>query len=277
MPTKPPAPPSAFTRAAAEALLDEALRNERLPVADPYYPDMINHLPEVQNAIWAALATTDNSLYVASITNKLFRVSEGKSSKGRWPSPAVDVLRSALVFASAGLDTSLKRLVKHALPMLVDADEVVEAQFQKWAAAKMSAENGGIDPKSLVRVLMTRGASPRDSLMNSWIYELTDGSAQSADRVDALCTALGVTGSDIRKRTSPKSTQTVLKAAFAARNEIAHELDVTDPVAETRQRLEHVRRYRSRDEVKAWCIELLDVTQLIANDVAGRLSNAAGA
>ena len=62
-----------------------------------------------------------------------------------------------------------------------------------------------------------------------------------------------------------------LEEAFSARNEIAHELDVTDPEAETRKRLERIRRPRSVTSVRAYVVEMLDVTQLIINDVASRL------
>ena len=102
---------------------------------------------------------------------------------------------------------------------------------------------------------------------------LTDGSAQSAERVQTLAQALGVTDATLRKRIAPTAkTPTTLQAAFLARHEIAHELDVTDPDAKVRKPLEKIRRYRSQTAIQGWCVELLDVTQLITDDVARRLS-----
>lgn len=272
--SSPPSRPSRFTGGAARDLLDDSITRSPLDDIPVPHDSVVRLFPEVQNALWAAQGSTDTALFLANVTNRLMKTADGKSLKGSWTDPAVDLLRSALLFASAGLDTSLKRLVKHALPLLVDVDESVEKQFQKWAADQISggADGGGINPKALVRVLMSKGVTPRASLMEAWVYELTDGSAQSVDRVDALCSALGVTDKAVRARTSPKAANSVLKAAFVARNQIAHELDVTDPSADTRQRLERIRRYRSRSDVSDWCTVLLELPQVIANDVAERLA-----
>ena len=230
-------------------------------------------LPEVQNAIRAAKESAESALWMADVINRLLKTAEDKSLAGRWVTPAVDSLRSALLFSSAGLDTSLKRLVNHSLPALVEDDATVEKEFQEWAKSRLSSGSDGVDAKALVRILMTKGVSPRDSLLESWRYELTDASAQSAERVSALAKALGVTDQTIRKRIAPgRGTKTALQSAFEARNQIAHELDVTDPDAEVRKPLERIRRYRSLTVISGWCVELLDVTQVITNDVARRLS-----
>lgn len=266
-------PPTRFTQGAASDLIKESDGPSPLDHVPAPHDSVVRLFPEVQNAIWAAQGSTDTALFLASVTNRLYRTAESKSLKGLWADPAVDLLRSALLYASAGLDTSLKRLVKHALPSLVEVDENVEKQFQKWATERMGGGvEGGVDPKALIRILMTKGVTPRDSLMSSWVYELTDGSAQSVERVDALCSALGVTAREIRERTSPKLAESVLRDAFVARNQIAHELDVTDPSASTRQRLERIRRYRSRSDVSTWCTELLTLPQMITNDVAERVA-----
>lgn len=242
-------------------------------IAEPS-PEAVQRLPEVQNAIRAARESAGSAIAMAILINRLLKVSDGKSLQGLWVAEAVDSLRAALLFASGGLDTSLKRLVKHALPDLAARDSAVDKQFQKWAESKVGDdETGAVQAKQLVQILLTAGVSPRDSLMTNWVYALTDGSAQSADRVRDLAQALGVTDAALRKRTDPAAkTPTPLQEAFKARNEIAHELDVTDPEAEVRKPLEKIRRYRPQTTIKEWCVELLDVTQLITNDVARRLS-----
>lgn len=212
---------------------------------------------------------------MADVINRLIRTADGKALAGRRVLEAVDSLRAALLFASAGLDTSLKRLVRHSIHDLVELDANVDTQFQKWATQRMSNGDGGIvDTKTLVQILLARGRTPRDSLLSSWIYQLTDASAQSAERVTELAQALGVTEKNLRKRISPTASKepSVLQEAFTARNEIAHEMDITDPDAETRKPLESISRYRKLDDISNWCVELLDVTQLITNDVAVRLS-----
>ena len=231
-------------------------------------------LPEVQNAIRAARESASSAIAVAQLINRLLKISEGKSTKGLWHPAAVDSLRSSLLFASAGLDTSLKRLVKHSLPQLASCDERVDIQFRKWAEGRVGdIDTGAVKAKELIQILLTAGVAPRDSLMSSWIYSLTSGSAQSAERVTELSQALGVIDVSLRKRAAPAKTRTKLQEAFDARNEIAHELDVTDPEAGVRKPLEKIRRYRSEVKVSEWCREVLDVTQLITNDAAKRLSS----
>lgn len=259
-----------ITEGMARRYVTDALSGAPLEVVAP--AEIVSgKLPEVQNAIRAALDSTDSALAMGTLMNRFLKLADGKSQQGLWVPQAVDSLRAALLFASAGLDTSLKRLVRHALPQLASWDSDVEKHFRKWAEQRVGdSATGAVQAKELVHILLGQGASPRDVLMGRWVYELTDGSAQSVERVDELAQALGVTDRAIRARTANKETST-LKAAFAARNEIAHELDVTDPEAEARQRLEKIRRYRKATDIRAWCTELLDVTQQITNNVAARL------
>lgn len=254
----------------ARRYVTDALSGVPLEVAAP--AEVVStKLPEVQNAIRAALDSTNSALGMSTLMNRFLKLADGKSQQGLWVPEAVDSLRAALLFASGGLDTSLKRLVRHALPELADTDPNVEKHFRKWAEQRVGdSATGAVQAKELVVILLGQGDSPRDVLMGRWVYELTDGSAQSVERVDELAQALGITDKGIRSRTASKDMST-LKSAFAARNEIAHELDVTDPEAEVRKRLEKIRRYRKASDIRAWCTELLDVTQQITNNVADRL------
>lgn len=260
-------------KTATDLLLDCAPTTELDGISEPH-ETLSKSMPEVQNAIRAAQESTWSAMWMATIMNRLIKTDEEKSMRGNYAEPAVDSLRSALLFASAGLDVSLKRLVDHALPRLVDSDANVDAGFQKWATARIGSADGGVDLRALVDVLLARGRTGRETLINSWCKELTRDSAQSAERVRELAQALGVTDPAIRKRLEPGKAgrRTTLQLAFEARNLIAHELDVTNPRAETRQPLERIREYRSKAKIAKWCVELLDVTQDIANDVAVRIS-----
>lgn len=259
-----------ITEGMARRYVATALSGPQIEVIAPV-DSVSDKLPEVQNAIRAALNSTDSALAMGQLMNRFLKLADGKSQQGLWVPQAVDSLRAALLFASAGLDTSLKRLVRHALPQLASSDHNVQRHFRKWAEQRVGdSATGAVQAKELVLILLGEGASPRDVLMGRWVYELTDGSAQSVERVDELAQALGVTDREIRSRTASKDTST-LKSAFTARNEIAHELDVTDPEAEVRKPLENIRRYRKATDIRKWCNELLDVTQQITNDVAARL------
>lgn len=228
-------------------------------------------LPEVQNAIRAATESADSAIGMGRLMNRFLKLSDGKSNQGRWVPSAVDSLRSALLFACAGLDTSLKQLVRSALPVLANSDAAVDRQFQKWAEQRIAGDDGTVQARGLIRILLTTGNTPRDSLLSGWVYDLTSGSAQSVERVSELAQALGVDDSVVRKRCSPGNRSSLLSLAFEARNQIAHELDVNQPKAEVRKRLESIREYRKESFISSWCSEVLDITQTITNHVAGRM------
>jgi hypothetical protein len=235
-------------------------------------PEAWELLPEVQVAISAATKSAQSSIAMAYIMNSLRKAAEGKSQKGRLTNEAQDCLRSALLFSGAGLDTALKRLVQHAVPLLVGIDPAVENQFQDFSRKRIQNKSDGVDPKELMLILMSEAKSPREVLLERWTYDLRSSSAQSADRVMELATACGVTDRPLKKRFQPTQKKTsLLEQAFVARNEISHELDVTEPAEGARKPLEQIRAYRKAETIQGWCQEILDVTQDIVNDVASRL------
>ncbi|MCK7638020.1 hypothetical protein M0E82_08430 [Corynebacterium sp. P7202] len=228
-------------------------------------------MPEVQVAIRAARSSAESAIAMANTMNSLRKAAEGKNVQGKFTSEAVDCLRSALLFSGAGLDTALKRLAAEALPSLVDSDDIVSKKFSEFVESRISDESGRVRAKELVRILMAKGETPRAVMVNRWIYELQSNSAQSADRVKEFAAALGVVDSDLRKRIEPKGRKSLLEKAFLARNQIAHELDVTKPRQVDRKKLESIRQYRKRDDIVSFCTELLDVTQCLVNDTVRRM------
>lgn len=235
-------------------------------------PRALTDAPEVQVAVEAARASAESAIAMGYTMNSLRKVAEGKAVRGKFTSEAVDCLRSALLFSGAGLDTALKRLVAEALPRLVKTDDHVARKLADFAEVQIGDESGGVRAKDLIRVLLGSGTSPRDLMVDRWVNSLEANSAQSAARVNEFATALGVVDKDLRKRIAVTRGRTsALEAAFIARNEIAHELDVTRPEEASRKRLESIRRYRNVDDIIASCSELLDVTQLIVNDVIRRV------
>jgi hypothetical protein len=194
--------------------------------------------------------------------------------RATWTSQAQDSLRAAILFAGAGLDKSLKSLVELSIEPLLGFDRDVRKRFEDFAAQSITnAETESINPREFVTLFLQTGSSPEDVLRARWQKKLTDGSAQSAERVEELSSALGVTDSKLRSRIKPNAkTPTALQKAFTARNLIAHELDVTSPSDEVRKALEKIRQVRRVSETETHVVELLSVAQLVANDVAKRLA-----
>lgn len=85
---------------------------------------------EAQNALRAAVDAADNAIRNGYVVNCVVKTSVGKDLRGAWPEAAVDNLRSAILFAGAGVDRALKALVEDALPQLVKRDENVQANFR---------------------------------------------------------------------------------------------------------------------------------------------------
>ncbi|MDI9898082.1 hypothetical protein QM797_25450 [Rhodococcus sp. IEGM 1381] len=256
----------------ARQFLDEEIPSPSvLPLSE-----MPSECTEASNALTAATTSARSALRWAKMINAMEKAAEGKAPQGRMTASAQDGLRAALLFSGAGVDSSLKRLVANSLPSLVSFDPHSSEKLQSFAEANVTGSNGQVDPSALVRLLLNKGSSPRDMVVSEWIRSLTAASAQSAERVQELAGAMGVIDPQLRKRISPNKNQqswTLLERAFRARNQIAHELDVTKPVAEKRGRFEPILEYRQLAKVQDLCFECLEVAQLIINDVALRLQS----
>jgi hypothetical protein len=257
--------------------VDDLLKHESLPepiegsIAESK-AELSPHCREAQNTLRAAIESAGSALWVGAVINRMLKVSAGKQVKGIWATPAQDSLRAAVLFAGAGLDRALKRLAQDTLPHLIVFDQEVNAKLKVFAERSIT-QGGSVDPRQLVAILLQEGTSPRDIMVKSWSTALASSSAQSADRVEELVAALGVTTKDLRRRVAPtKNRSSDLEKAFIARNEIAHELDVTQPAAETRQKLERIRQGRSATDMRGHVVEMLRITQWIINDVASRLA-----
>ena len=189
-------------------------------------------------------------------TLRQLRRTQGGDLRGRLRSNEEDLLRAAIVFTGAGLDATLKQLIRDTLPDLLETNTLAHDKFEAFAAEKLGT--GEIaDTKTIARYLTS--ANPRGRLIEDYIYALTGSSLQSAEEVGKVAGALGIEDGPLRRRI------TDLRKLFVARNEISHELDL--------QRLERpgdrTRRTRRLEATKSLCQEGLEVGQLIVNAVGG--------
>lgn len=128
-----------------------------------------------------------------------------------------DLLRAAVVFTGAGLDATLKQLIRDTLPRLLESITQAHDKFESFAAGQLGT--GEIaDTKTIARYLTS--SDPRGRLIEDYIYDLTGSSLQSAEEVHLAAGALGIDDSSLRKRI------TGLRPLFVMRNEISHELDL---------------------------------------------------
>lgn len=184
----------------------------------------------------------------------------GRPVKGRLTLPEEDLLRAAVVFTGAGLDATLKQLIRSCLPGLLETSTQAHDKFERFAADRLGT--GEIaDTRAIARYLTS--SDPRSRLIEDYIYDLTGSSLQSADQVQTTAGALGIDDGSLRKRIDG------LRTLFVARNEISHELDLQ----ELSKPGDRTRRSRSMSATEALCGESFEVGQMIVNAV-GKLLGA---
>ncbi|MCR2792371.1 type IV conjugative transfer system protein TraE [Microbacterium sp. zg.Y625] len=124
-----------------------------------------------------------------------------------------DLLRAAIVFSGAGVDAVLKQLVRDTLPMLLNAHPQTIDKWMKFLSDLSKQE------RSVYAVL--RSSSVDEALLTAYIESLTTRSLQGEDELKNVRDALGL---DLRVFSNQRLES--FRDFFAARNMIAHELDL---------------------------------------------------
>jgi hypothetical protein len=176
------------------------------------------------------------------------------AGRGRLTSSEEDLLRAAIVFTGAGMDATLKRLIRDTLPPVLDRSEQAHDMFEGFAARQIGTGETA-DRKKIAKYLVA--ASARLQLIDEYVYDLTGSSLQSAEEVEKTARALGIEDRALLRRIPE------LKPLFVARNEVSHELDLQ----ELERPGDRTRRGRSMAPTANMCSGGLEVAQLIVNAV----------
>lgn len=168
-----------------------------------------------------------------------------------------DMLRAMLVFASAGLDSSLKYLIKENVPALLYKQGDPRKKWEEFTRRRLRSDDGG-DPSKVLAAVLTSD-SPRDALVDMYVESLTGESLQSVEQLATVCDALGIPPG------SGGANVVGLREVFRVRNDIIHELDIDfdDPARN--------RRVRKRDEMVSMANSALSVAQHVLNAVDSKL------
>lgn len=208
-----------------------------------------------QRHLLSALDTIEGVLRARTVVRKESR-DAGKSAVGAPTAVEADLYRAAIVFAGAGLDATLKQLVRFALSDLLLISEEAERNFEKFVVRTLSQGSDEVRPGPLAKLLIS--SSPREELLSSYLYDLTGSSLQSTEEVHRTVAAFGIKDPSLTKEI--KALQTL----FEVRNQIVHELDLVH-VREKGDRTRRTRRLATTEEL---CFASLKVGQLIINEVA---------
>lgn len=148
-----------------------------------------------------------------------------QDGRGRLKEAEVDLLRSALVLAGAGLDAVLKRLAKDALPELLSIGSThpeADRAFKTHVSAQVRDK-----PPSTSWTRAILDADPRQAMIRLYVEERTQGSLQNEKDLGAIRGALGVSSQVTDQQIAD------LRPFLTARNQVAHDLDIKAPEDET--------------------------------------------
>jgi hypothetical protein len=203
----------------------------RRAILAPWHPDAPMQLKGLSPACFVAGTETAQRFLAGAYDSveavlgnlqliRSMREAETGDIRGRLTANEEDLLRAAIVFTGAGLDATLKQLIRDTLGALLKSSDLSHEKFEEFAAKRL--RTGEIaEPKMIARYLTSE--TPRELLIEDYIYDLTGSSLQSAEEVDRAAGALGIDDGGLRKRIKE------LRPLFVARNQIAHELDLRRP------------------------------------------------
>lgn len=175
-------------------------------------------------------------------------------NRGRYTNDEIDLLRAALVFTSSGLDASLHRLVRDALPDLARrSGSGARPNYQTFIKQESSNPS-----KEFCAALLAE--DPTSELLKVYVTVRTRASYQgSGDLRARVRTALG-----IRKTAVPDADLAALDPFFEARNAIVHGMDYVDPENSSGRK----REARSRSTTIAECDKVFNVAATLIHETA---------
>lgn len=178
-----------------------------------HYPEKPSNL-RTQNAFTILSNTYDTC---SAFLNVFEMARKNRKAKGVSTDEEQDLLRAMLIFAASGLDSTVKQLVRDALPSVIEKEEGSQKAFQSHIEKKM-ATGGELNTTFISSVLVS--IKPREELINQVIRDLTSGSLQSKNELLNVGSYFDIPSKKLTRDFD------FLEEIFAARNQIAHEMDV---------------------------------------------------
>lgn len=245
---------------ALEALYKRANKSFKLNKLPPLFYEHELTQP-AQAKLHAAFMTVHSMYFIMNLSRALWRDLQKKDHRGRVSESDADILRAAITFAGAGLDASLKQLIRDTIRPLIKTNTSCRTKFHEFVDRHL-ASGEALHRKHLRAVLVDERGSPA-ALVELYERDLTGDSLQSAQQVKEVCGALGVNDKNIWRRLQEGEC---LDKMFRARNSIVHQLDLIPGASKERTR-------RSIEQAREFSSEALDVTQLIINEVGRALGS----
>lgn len=183
-------------------------------------PSLFHHFPdEPRSALCqSGYVILCNAHDAASSFLEIFgAVRANRNARGMPTDEEQDLLRAMLLFASAGLDSLAKQLIRDALPAVLELNEPAAKMFKTFVERRLKSGDE-IDHRLLADVIGDR--EPRARLVALLVDDLTSRSLQSTEEILKTAAAFDIPSNRITN--DPRR----LTDIFRARNQIAHEMDV---------------------------------------------------
>jgi len=232
----------------------------QLPSLEPTVLDLDSPLNVAQRYLASAYDS------VASLVQDTYPAlrAQRPGSRGRLTHAEQDVFRAATVFAGAGVDAVLKEALRGAIPIQIKRSEPAREKYVDFVVKHLQSAEG-VDLRRLARLLTSEAQG--EDLRESYISWLTGSSLQSRAQVTNTLAALGLQG---QKELFKDASR--LDLLFKARNEIAHEMDMTPSSA--RGQGKRSRRERALTTYIEICHSALNYTQRVLNCTESDLNRA---
>lgn len=177
------------------------------------------------------------------------------SMKGRKSKVEIDVVRSAIVLTSAGLDASMKRLVNDVGRVLaMRTGTGARGEFEEHLKREMSKPN---ITTSFRQAILDMSVAER--LLAHYLAERTKSSFQgSSDLRVRVRQTLGISKSEV-----PDTDLDSLDQFFQARNKVSHDMDLKDPSSDS-----IAREHRDPGTAAVQCAEVFRVAVSLINGAA---------
>lgn len=199
--------------------------------------------PQVRQArkyLEAAHGSTSALLESLAIVRKQRKDTKGEA-RGRYSNDEIELLRAALVFTSSGLDASLQRLCRDALPVLIRKPATgARAKYEEVMRHELAGKETPAELRDAVLSM-----DPETELIDYYVRMRTKASYQGSGELKTRVRgALGISRSAVAD-----ADLEALNPFFTARNAIVHGMDYVDPKS-ARGRSRHT---RTRDATIAEC------------------------
>lgn len=144
-------------------------------------------------------------------------VRANRNARGMPTDEEQNLLRAMLLFASAGLDSLAKQLIRDALPTVLESNDGAAKMFKTFVERRLR-DKDELDHRLLADVIADR--QPRARLVSLLVDDLTSRSLQSTEELLKAGAAFDIASNEVTN--DPRR----LADIFRARNQIAHEMDV---------------------------------------------------